>query len=145
MSRLVHVGLDMEVEVCGSCGGSYGLPKGFLDRKRSDKKKWFCPFCGTTWRYRRGTEDELRDELARERKRREAEEAAVARLRRSLDMTQDRLETEQRRRAGLKGYVTRIKRRIGAGKCPCCKADFHDLGAHMRAAHPDFTEEQDDG
>jgi hypothetical protein len=51
-------------------------------------------------------------------------------------------ERQVRRVVALRGVVTRTKRRIAAGKCPCCHVRFSDLQGHMSKTHPDYGDEK---
>ncbi len=73
-------------------------------------------------------------------------ETKVTKLARQLANTESRLSREQghRREAqrslvATKGHVTRLRRKVAAGKCPCCKREFPDLAEHMRWKHPGFA------
>lgn len=58
-------------------------------------------------------------------------------------LQQDRASHHKARAAAYKGQVTKIKRRVGAGICPCCNRSFANLARHMAGQHPDFTPDQE--
>jgi hypothetical protein len=45
---------------------------------------------------------------------------------------------QERRINGYKGVVARTKRKIAAGRCPCCSHQFKDLERHMTTKHPGY-------
>jgi hypothetical protein len=53
------------------------------------------------------------------------------------DARQD-AEHERRRVNGYKGVVARTKKKIAAGRCPCCSHQFKNLESHMRTQHPHY-------
>ena len=133
MSTLV-VNETLTVKRCGSCNITFALPE-WLDKKRlADKKSWWCPN-GCERVYAGKTElQETRDALAAETHRREQAEARVT------DLCGQRDATERRLRA-TRGVVTRHKKKIAAGRCPCCSHQFKDLKAHMAKQHPAWNPE----
>lgn len=48
-----------------------------------------------------------------------------------------------RQLSAAKGQQTRLKKRIGAGVCPCCHRTFKQLAAHMHDMHPEFAKQVD--
>ncbi len=45
---------------------------------------------------------------------------------------------EEKRHSSTKGQVTKLRRRIGAGVCPCCQRAFKQLSRHMQNKHPEY-------
>lgn len=115
---------------CFSCGVRFGITTE-LHRRVVTKAigSVFCPACGkeTCWRE---SEDQMRiKELQR---RLEWEAGECARQKAARDIAEKSLHATQ-------GVVTRMKRRVGAGTCPCCQRTFRQLSKHMAQKHPDFT------
>lgn len=127
MSVLVEI--TLEPIQCANCSMVFGVPGRFQKHRRDDHKTFFCPNGHTNWYPGKSDEEELRDELAREKHHREQAAARVEDLRAQRDAVQRRLSATQ-------GVVTRHKRKIAAGRCPCCSRKFSDLAEHMKAAHP---------
>lgn len=50
-------------------------------------------------------------------------------------------EAAERRAAAARGQVTKLKKRAGAGVCPCCNRTFLALQKHMTQKHPEFIAE----
>lgn len=96
----------------------------------------FCSFCGTdwTWTGESALEAERRKTAEMERQRNHALARADA-MRKEADH-------QERRARSLKGKVTLVKRRIAAGKCPCCHERFPDLAAHVAAKHPGYGDDR---
>lgn len=111
---------------CSTCGCVYGLNEEFRQARKADGQAWYAP-CGHGACYRE-------TDLVRERRARERAELRAENERRWK-------EAAQRSAISLRGVVTRTKRRIAAGKCPCCKTEFGDLQGHMAQQHPDYAGE----
>ena len=114
---------DLEQQDCVNCGCIFGVPAGFTEQRRKDKRDFYCPN-GHSMSY---TESEA-DKLRRERDR------LTQRLAQKDDEIKD---LENRRRAAF-GQVTKLRKRIGNGVCPCCTRSFTNLQRHMKTEHPDF-------
>lgn len=117
------------VQECCACFMTFGVPERFDAKRREDHKSFFCPN-GHSQSYTGKSEaDRLRDQLAAEKHAREQADA----------MARDRavqLERTKKRLAATQGVVTRHKKKISAGTCPCCSAQFKNLEAHMKNRHP---------
>lgn len=122
-------------EVCVNCGMTFAMPLDFQNRRRDDHASFCCPM-GHSQHYAGKSETEkLRDELTRERARLDQEKALTESLSRSLTFT-------ERQVSARKAVATKLRKRIAAGKCPCCHAQFKDLKTHMKAQHPSWNPEQ---
>lgn len=124
------VEIELSTINCGQCGGTYAINERFRKQCQEHSRSWHCPYCDCSWGYRGPTaaERERAKRLELERRLR-CEEANHERTREELD------HTEHRRRAE-KAAKTRIKRRVGAGLCPCCNRSFRNLAEHMKTKHP---------
>lgn len=120
------------VHECIDCSVRFAVTDFFDDRRRADKKNFYCPN-GHSQAYLESESDRLRKQLAKAEGNRKAAEERVQRER-------DRVEAEKRQHAATKGQLTKTKKRISGGVCPCCNRSFVDLGRHMSGEHPDYVE-----
>lgn len=74
-------------------------------------------------------------EIAAQRSRAEAEQKRTADARAQRDAVQRSL-------SATKAVVTRTKKKIVAGRCPCCSHKFRDLAEHMKVEHPKYDPEK---
>jgi hypothetical protein len=125
---------EMVVIVCGSCGIEYHVPQIWQKEKRngdsSKERTFYCPN-GCCRVYNDDTETKR---LQRELDRQKQQNAMLAQE--AIDERERRIATERSLRS-TKAAKTLLKRRVGAGKCPCCSEHFPNLERHMKAAHPD--------
>lgn len=118
---------------CGECGGTYAINERYRQQKYEEGASWNCPYCRTGWGYAENNENSrLKKELEQEKKRREWAQQAARNA-------EDRAGEAERRRIGQKAATTRLKKRIGAGVCPCCKRTVKQLREHMEAKHPNYA------
>jgi hypothetical protein len=116
---------------CCNCGLRFAVPRSWERSRRDDHKSFYCPN-GHPQSFVGKSEAEIaRDELAKEKQRREWAEAEAKRLR-------EKNETAARSNAALRGHINHVKRRVGNGVCPCCNRTFSQLGRHMQAKHPGY-------
>lgn len=125
----IHAGFVQKC--CRSCGAYFyigdRLEKGCSEQGRT----WWCPACGHKWHYGKTEAARVQEELELQKKRTEwAQEDA-----RQVREARDRL---GRRVAAHKGHNTRLRRRLEAGKCPCCSVHFEDLEEHITTEHPGY-------
>ena len=135
MSQFTEV-LTFTVMQCPiqGCGVPYALEDGFRTVRQERGGRWYCP---------NGHELVFMEtEVDRQRKRADAAERNLTAVRGDRDYQQRRAEHQARRAVSLKGVVTRTKRRIAAGKCPCCHKRFGDVAEHMTAEHPDYGSDE---
>lgn len=108
---------------CGDCGITFAIPRHLYRDLVESKRTWHCPnghprhFIGKT------EAEKLKDELARERQRREMAESEAA------------MEAKRATKAEKK------LKRVQNGVCPCCNRTFQNLGRHMATKHPEHTKE----
>lgn len=118
---------------CWVCGVPFAIPEHLHERMEERGTKVFCPN-GHQIYYAETENEKLRKQLERERR--------VSQARRErANYEKERADHQQRRAVSLKGVVTRTKKRIAAGKCPCCHDQFQNLERHMRLKHPGYGEE----
>jgi hypothetical protein len=105
------------------CGIQLAVPTTLYEHaKDDDKNHIYCPL-GHTFVFR----DNNRVALEAERRRHRA--------------TRELLHAEERSHVATRGHLTRQKKRIAAGVCPCCHRTFKQLARHMKAKHPDYSQE----
>lgn len=123
--------ITLDETTCCVCGVVFGVPDYFLSKRRQDGTTYYCPN-GHSLAFRVTETQKLRDELARTKAQLDQRDARIVTLR-------DTVAQSERRINGYKGVTTRLKRRIQAGRCPCCSAEFKDLGRHMKNQHPEWN------
>lgn len=122
-------------EDCINCGVVYALPVGLWKHRKSRGEYIYCPN-GHAQHYTKTEAMRLQAELDQVKAHRRTLEAEVTRLTGSvLDKAKELSTTTKELKA--------IKRRVGAGICPCCNRQFGDLARHMKSKHkemaPDVT------
>lgn len=115
---------DFENQPCPECGVRFGVPVGFTENRRKDKRSFYCPN-GHSMSYTESVEEKLR----RERNRLKQDQARL-----EQELADARAETERKEKA-----VKRLKKRASAGTCPCCKRTFKNMAEHMKHQHPEFV------
>lgn len=126
-------------ERCCNCNILFAIPTWLREERLADKASFYCPKGHGQHYVGKTTEQKLRDQLAAEQRKREQAEALAEQRRSRLDAERECTKRVQRRLAATQGVVTKHKRRISAGKCPCCTVKFADLKAHMASQHPDWN------
>jgi hypothetical protein len=104
----------------------FAVPKWWEIERRRDHSWWYCP---------NGHSQHFLGKSDVEQERERANRAEAER-----DDARRRAEAETRRSVALKGVVTRTKKRIAAGKCPCCREQFANLKAHITTEHPGYAD-----
>jgi len=112
------------------CGRVFAVSEATNDWMREKGGSIYCP-AGHLIRYGKSNEQELRDELTRER-------ARLDQTRAMLETVRQQRNHQERRAQTYKGHLTRTKRRIAAGVCPCCHRTFQALARHMKNQHPAY-------
>lgn len=103
---------------------------------------FFCPN-GHSQCYTKSEATKLREQLDAQKKLTDDARKATDEAWNSYYEMSERRQAVQRQLVATRGVVTRTKKRIAAGKCPCCKEKFADLGAHMQGAHPGYGADTD--
>jgi hypothetical protein len=123
---------------CAACGILFAMPVDYQQRRRDDHERFHCPVGHWNYYLAQSEAERLRDELAREKHRTDQATARAddeARRRRLVIQEKDAVERSLR---ATKAVVTRTKKKIVAGRCPCCSHKFKDLAVHMTTKHPDY-------
>lgn len=129
------VAIHLESRTCGECGIVFAMDAQYIARRKEDHKVWYCPNGHGRHFTGKSEAEGLRDQLAREKHWREQAEARVAEVRTQRDAVERRLRA-------TKAVVTRTKKKIVAGRCPCCSFKFKDLASHMTTRHPNYDPEK---
>jgi len=123
------------LHTCAKCMIEFAITTGADFRCKQEGKDFYCPN-GHSLSYGKSEADRLRDTLAAKDRELEIEAS-------NKKWYADRLASEQasHRRTvnqlnGTRGALTRVKRRVSAGRCPCCSNQFKDLERHMKNQHP---------
>lgn len=132
---VINVIEQLGTEICYLCAMRFAMPLDYQRRRREDHQDFYCPAGHPQHYFAKSDAEKLRDELTRERARLDQEKAEVARLR-------GRVALRDRQVAARKAVATKLRKRIAAGKCPCCHAKFTDLARHMNTRHPDWNPER---
>ena len=125
---------QFDVEECCNCGVVFGVPAGYRNNRRKDKKAFYCPN-GHGQSYKESEADQLRRERDRLQQR-------LAQKDDDIKFQRQLRETAERSASAYKGQVTKLKRRAKAGMCPCCKRSFVNLARHMATKHADMDPEE---
>jgi hypothetical protein len=124
-------------ETCYLCGLVFAMPDRFMKERREDQHSFYCPN-GHSQAYVKSAADTLRDELAKQKHLTEQAQARAAQerdMRLEANRTTERVE---RRLRATRAVVTRTKKKIVAGRCPCCSHQFKNLRDHMAKEHPKY-------
>lgn len=116
---------DLTVSHCITCGCEYAIPTTLWNRQRQVGGFHTCPN-GHSQGWGKQSENE---KLKRERDR----------LAQQIAQRDDALKDKDREIAAQKAQVTKLKKRVGAGNCPCCRRHFSNVAAHMATMHPDIA------
>ncbi len=143
MVNTIDFTTTLAVEVCVECGMMFAIPVDYQRERRRDHRSFRCP-SGHNQYY----PDKSDVEKERERANALAAQVEAERQRRDdalkeAEYFRTQRDATQRRLSATQGVVTRHKKRIGAGRCPCCSHTFKDVKAHMQRQHPDWTPEKE--
>lgn len=127
--------IKMTDHCCAICGIAFSFPQAWYEEKltgqTSDARAFWCPNGHKRyWVAGYSKNDKLRRELEMQKQ----QNAMLAQE--AIDERERRLATERSLRS-TKAAKTLLKRRVGAGKCPCCSEHFPNLELHMKKQHPD--------
>lgn len=120
----------LETIRCGVCSITFAAPEEWVRHKKQTGEEWYCPN-GHRMHFREPENDLLRKKASR------LEQEAKAH-RESASSERRRRETAERSAAAHKEQITKLKKRTGAGVCPCCSRSFQQLRRHMENKHPEM-------
>jgi hypothetical protein len=120
---------------CVRCEERFGMTEERYNVAKRTEQTFHCPN-GHPQHFPLGPTkaEKLEKELQAERRARQRAEQNVA-----YEAQQATL--AKRTAAAYKGQTTKLRKRIGAGTCPCCKRTVSQLARHMASKHPEFTPE----
>lgn len=130
-------GAQYALVTCPQCGMVSLIPRALhvVAYTRRPNVAVYCPN-GHGWHYTLGESD--LDRIRRERDR----------ARQGLAERDDLIAEQSRQLAALKAKAQaaakdtkRLKKRAGAGVCPCCSRHFVQMERHMKTKHPTFAAE----
>ncbi|MGP1254905.1 MAG: hypothetical protein ACTS10_10860 [Kiloniellales bacterium] len=128
-------GTDLVLETCCKCQSEFAMPLSLYRAARARRGpngiQFYCPH-GHGQHYVEGEseQEKLRRQLERARQREAWHEDRVR-------AANERANHEAHRAAAFKGQVTKLRKRAGAGLCPCCNRHFDNLERHMASKHPE--------
>jgi DNA repair exonuclease SbcCD ATPase subunit len=123
---------EFQTQECIECGVRFGVTPYFDERRRADKRSFWCPN-GHTQAYVESEADRLRGELDKTRRERDQ-------LKQNEAWWSQRLDLAREEQKALKAQVKKITVRVGQGVCPCCNRQFVQLKRHMAVKHPTYKE-----
>jgi hypothetical protein len=137
------VTVTLKPVTCCNCGVLFGMDADYMAERKRDHKYFTCPN-GHSQHWSQKTEAEkLRDQLTREKHLREQAQALAEHRRSRIEEEQRNAQRITRRLNATRGVVTRHKKKIAAGRCPCCSTQFKDLKRHMATRHPNWDPEKE--
>jgi hypothetical protein len=121
-------GVTHEWHTCITCGVIYTVPKVMIDKQR--EKGGFHSCCNGH------AQGWSKEESENEKTRRERD-----RLRQQLAQKDDEIRSKERELAAERTKAAKVKKRSGAGVCPCCNRTVGQMARHMKSKHPQFVAE----
>ena len=143
MSALLQFTTTLATETCCSCGILFAMPNDYRQQRLNDHEAFWCPAGHRQYYTGKSDAEKLRDQLAAEKHKTEQAQALAAHRLTRIEDEQRAAQRIARRLSATQGVVTRHKRKIAAGKCPCCSAAFKDLASHMKNRHPNWNPEKE--
>lgn len=133
----MNITLSIEIITCYKCQVPFGLTDDHVRRLRNTHEGFYCPAGHHQSFQGESKAEKLERELNNQKQQnaRLADEAAAERRMREREMSNH--EGTKRKLRGVKASRTILKKRVGAGKCPCCSEHFPNLELHMKKQHPD--------
>lgn len=136
------VAITLETITCCLCAVPFAVPADLKRERLRDHRNFWCPnghdqhFLGKT------EADKLREQLAAKgREVAAAESRAEYQEARRWEAVEATAKVTRSLRA-TRAVVTRTKKKIVAGRCPCCSHKFKDLASHMTTRHPNYDPEK---
>ena len=126
MSVALSYTASIKVCDCSVCGAPIALSGQQYRERLEDRKTFWCPNGHTQHFIGKSEAEKLKEELERERKRRELAENTA-----QMEATRAERAINSLSRANKK--LDRVKK----GVCPCCKRSFTNLRRHMETKHPE--------
>jgi DNA repair exonuclease SbcCD ATPase subunit len=113
----------LQTLACCGCGVQFAIPESLEKNRRDDHKTFHCPNGHPNYFPAKTEAEKLKEDLAKEKQRREMAEREAA--------------MEARRAINAQNELARVQKRVKNGVCPCCNRTFQNLHRHMKTKHPD--------
>jgi hypothetical protein len=138
-AQVIQFTATLESTDCYKCGVTFAMPAQMMRNARDQgtATTFYCPN-GHGQCFTETTETRLRREIDKTK-------AELERVKNERELQRTLKQEAERRVIAQKGVTTRLKKRIGAGVCPCCKRTFSQLQRHMHQQHPNYTTEAESG
>jgi hypothetical protein len=119
---------------CSNCGVTFAITNDYEQRRREDKRSFYCPN-GHTQFYpgETGKEREIRELKEKLR----LEESRRANAESSRKWAEQAAQGARIAAGKAKAAKNRLLHRVNCGVCPHCKRTFKQLAAHMKTKHPE--------
>lgn len=127
---------------CGQCGIEFAMPEAYQQERLEDHRSWYCPNGHARCYVGKTEAEKLRDQLAAKEREVLAAKSRVETEQRWRVQAEEETRRVQRSLRATKAVVTRTKKKIVAGRCPCCSHQFKDLKSHMATRHPNYDPEK---
>jgi hypothetical protein len=138
LTTIIATATRIVAETCGVCGVQFGLTDSFQRARMEDGESFHCPNGHRIGYSNRNEVQRLRDEVARQKHATEQAQANASFWKGATDRANEREQITARSLRATKAVVTRTKKKIVAGRCPCCSHQFKNLRDHMAKEHPKY-------
>jgi hypothetical protein len=134
-AQVIHFTTTLESTECYKCGVTFAIPADMMNTARNKGRDltFYCPN-GHGQSFVESEVERLKRQLA-------AEKASAERARVDRDFWRVQKDIADRQVAAQRGINTKLKKRIGAGVCPCCQRTVSQLARHMKSKHPEFAKD----
>lgn len=134
---------ELAVLTCPVCAITYAIPQQLKESAQKYNRtteprnhwSWCCPMGHVLSFPGKNREQQLRDDLDRERSR-------SGRMAAQRDQARASAKAHKGAATRARNQRDRIGKRVKAGVCPCCNRTFKQLRRHMKSQHPDFEPAQ---
>ena len=125
--KTANIAITLNLHECPNCGVVFGMTDSMEERRRDDKRSFYC-VNGHSLSYPGESQEDKIERLGRELNHAEN----VSAIRRA------ELDTEKnahRRTVGKLGAVSKKLKRVDNGVCPECRRSFANVARHMKSQH----------
>jgi hypothetical protein len=120
---------------CYKCGVVFGIESSHHERLVQSHDWFYCPNGHHQGYFGKNEKERRIEELERETK---ALKSSKEYWSGRATSAENEAGHQRARVNGYKGMLARTKKKIAAGRCPCCSAEFRDLKRHMKTKHPKY-------
>lgn len=124
------VEVEMTITDCAACSIVFAVPGRYLDERRKDHRRFYCPNGHSLSYGESEIEKDLRITRQRLESAQEFERSQTAALHR-----------ERRSHSATKGKLTKAKNKAVAGQCLKCRRHFVNVERHYETQHGDEERE----